>query len=963
MNRILRRLHTSFGAPAPSGATDRQLLERFLGGDQEAFAALVTRHARTVLAACRHVLSDPADVDDAFQATFLVLFKKARGLAWEESIGRWLYAVAHRIAVHARANAARRRNREASAGRQRQVEAAKPDLSWREACAILHEELDRLPERFRLPLLLCYLQGQSRDEAARNLGWTPGTVKGRLERGRQELASRLARRGIGLSAGLLAATAASPAKGAGLPADQVGRTVRAVVGGANESIRTLARGTFPGVLAGKRAVASVLVLTALLGLGTGWFAATGAAREEPAVADKESAPATKKPERAAHPHETRQVSGDVVDPDGKPVAGAKLLVPALRSNKPAYPENRDVRTVATTGADGRFSAAVDVARTADVKSLLIAYAPGFGVNWVEIDGGTAATPVEDLTIRLARDVPITGRVISTEGRPIPGLSVSVAVIQKPNDDKLDDYLATWKKEVRAALSSPRERFAVALSLITGPTTTDQDGRFTLRGAGAERIVQVLIHGGGAARGRAYVVTRPGFDPRPYNELLLRKENDRFRVLNHFRGLFAPDFTFIAEPGRQLTGVMTDAGTGQPIPGCRVSTFTSLGDVVDAPTDVHGRYQLDGVPKNPKGYLVYVVPPPGSDYLAPQAPEAPESDGYAPVRLDAKLARGAVVTGRVIDKQTGKGVRSGVRFVPLADNKFFGTKPEYSGYNNDRGLQKTDADGKFRVVTIPGPALLMAAAFEGEKQNGEEFSPYRNATPDPDHKELFQWDGRSWRVVAAQNFVEFLDEANAVKVVDIKETGQTTVEVSFDRGVTAKLVIQDADGQPLAGAWVAGVTEHWAVTYRLKDPVATVFALDRTKPRTLVAYHPERHLGGTITIDPEAKGPTVAKLGPLARVTGRLLDADGQPLAGATVSLFPIGRTAIELYRDVHPGGPPVASDKEGRFTLVDVVPGIALQLQYLKGQTTYAAKQRDKTLTLKPGETLDVGDRTLEPQQ
>jgi hypothetical protein len=547
---------------------------------------------------------------------------------------------------------------------------------------------------------------------------------------------------------------------------------------------------------------------------------------------------------------------------------------------------------------------------------------------------------------------------------MPGVSVSVAVIQKPNDDKLDDYLATWKKEVRAALSSPRERLAVALDLITGPTTTDRDGRFTLRGAGAERIVQVLIRGGGAARGLPYVVTRPGFDPKPSNELLLRKENDRFRVFMHFRGLFAPDFTFIAEPGRQLTGVMTDAGTGQPIPGCRVSTFASLGNWVDAPTDVHGRYQLDGVPKNPKGYQVYVVPPPGSDYLVPQSPEAPESDGYAPVRLDAKLARGAVVTGRVIDKQTGKGVRSGVWFVPLADNKFFGTKPEYSGHTNDRAMQKTDADGKFRVVTIPGPALLKAVAFEGEKLNGEEVDPYRKATLtlDPDHKELFQWDGRSWRVAVAQNFVEVLGGENALKVVDIKETGQTAVEVSFDRGLTAELVIQDADGRPLAGAWVAGMTERLA-TYRLKEPTATVFALDSKKPRTLVAYHPERHLGGTFTIDPEDKGPTVAKLGPLARVTGRLLDADRQPLAGATVSLFPTWPTAIELYRDVHPGGPPVASDKDGRFTLVDVVPGIALQLQYSKGQASYAAKERDKTLTLKPGETRDVGNRTLEPLQ
>src|SRR5207253_7552731 len=134
------------------------------------------------------------------------------------SVGGWLFGVAHRLAVKALGRAQRRRAVEGRAGKAREESAEGPDLSWREACAILHEELDRLPDKHRLPLLLCYLDGKSRDEAAKKLGWSVGAVKGHLERGRQRLGDRLARRGVTLSAGLLAAAAGSQATaGPGIP--------------------------------------------------------------------------------------------------------------------------------------------------------------------------------------------------------------------------------------------------------------------------------------------------------------------------------------------------------------------------------------------------------------------------------------------------------------------------------------------------------------------------------------------------------------------------------------------------------------------------------------------------------------------------------------------------------------------------------------------------------------------------
>src|SRR5205085_4667555 len=163
------------------------------------------------------------------------------------SVAAWLYGTAHRIACQARAAAVRRRRLEAGAASRAAPGPARlagpTDSTWREACAILHEELDRLPDRYRLPLVLCYLAGKSRDEAAQQLGWRLHAVKGRLERGRRRLRQRLARRGIELSVGLLAGLAVDPARAGGVPQELVRSTVGAAAAGtAPPAVAALARG-------------------------------------------------------------------------------------------------------------------------------------------------------------------------------------------------------------------------------------------------------------------------------------------------------------------------------------------------------------------------------------------------------------------------------------------------------------------------------------------------------------------------------------------------------------------------------------------------------------------------------------------------------------------------------------------------------------------------------------------------
>lgn len=187
-----------------SRLSDQRLLDIYRSRrDETAFAALVQRHGAVVLGVCRRVLHNEHDAEDAFQSTFLILAKKAGSIRRHESLSSWLYKVAYRLALRLRTRAAHQRAMKIGEVPAQGADAA-GDLSWRELRVVLDEELQKLPEKYRAPLVLCYLAGKTRDEAAEELGWTVGAVKGRLERGRQLLGARLRRRGLELSATLLA---------------------------------------------------------------------------------------------------------------------------------------------------------------------------------------------------------------------------------------------------------------------------------------------------------------------------------------------------------------------------------------------------------------------------------------------------------------------------------------------------------------------------------------------------------------------------------------------------------------------------------------------------------------------------------------------------------------------------------------------------------------------------------------
>ncbi|MFI5460140.1 MAG: RNA polymerase sigma factor, partial [Isosphaerales bacterium] len=208
---VLHQIERLFHQGTSIGATEGELLERFVTRrDETAFEALVARHGPMVLGVCRQLLRDPNDVDDAFQATFLVLVRKAGTLRRRDLLGNWLYGVAYRVAVRARSLSARRMARLVSDHEAVDLSAAqecRQDAALHRTTPIepepapwLHQEVSHLPEKYRIPILLCYFEGLTHDEAATRLGWPIGTVKGRLSRARDLLRKRLSRRGVTLSA-------------------------------------------------------------------------------------------------------------------------------------------------------------------------------------------------------------------------------------------------------------------------------------------------------------------------------------------------------------------------------------------------------------------------------------------------------------------------------------------------------------------------------------------------------------------------------------------------------------------------------------------------------------------------------------------------------------------------------------------------------------------------------------------
>jgi RNA polymerase sigma factor (sigma-70 family) len=560
MGGILRHLRDLFSDGTAVGLGDGQLLARYAASrDEAAFEALVARHGPMVLATCRAILRREPDVEDAFQATFLVLARKARSVRAGDALGGWLHRVAYRLSIQASAEARRRRRREAEASAMRTTtmtpSAPEPDVA-----PIVHEEVDRLPAKHRLPVVLCDLDGLTYEQAAGQLRWTVPTLRGRLAKARQQLHGRLARRGLtaGAVAGFLAAHSA--AARAAVPAALARSTVAAATTGtASISAVALSSTLIRSMAMTKLKAVSAAVLAAIA-LGSAAALAVGSRRvDPPGVAMPPQAVGEMKRPRAAKDAqppasgERIEVLGRVVDPQGRSVAGAAVRTYYLGRDDRLVPET-------TSGPDGRFRLRVrpwginSLSQSGAMYPWVVASAPGFGPGWASAIREPGAP--DETTVRLVEDgPPIEGRIVDLEGRPVAGSRVRVEQLWFAREGSV----SAWLDRARGtAIEGPwygLDKLPASIIATTGP-----DGRFRLTGIGRDRLAEVFVSGPTITTAQLYIANRDGAAIRTADPFGRGRPGITY---------YPRRFEHAAGPTRPIAGTIRDQDTGRPIAGLRI----------------------------------------------------------------------------------------------------------------------------------------------------------------------------------------------------------------------------------------------------------------------------------------------------------------------------------------------------------------------------------------------------------
>jgi RNA polymerase sigma factor (sigma-70 family) len=452
-----RYLSALFRVGTVAGLGDRVLLERFAdrrGADDEAaeiaFAALVERHGPMVLRVCRAVLGDRHEAEDAFQATFLVLASRARSIRRGDSVGSWLHGVALRVANRARWRAARRRHHERRHAEMTAATGADPTSGGRppdDVDGVLHEEIGRLPEKYRRPVVLCYLEGLTHDQAADRLGWPVGTVRRRLAGARDRLRGRLTRRGVApavLPAGLAgsgpvwepgpAAISVPPrlAEVTVRGALRVGSGRAALAGIVSAEAIALMKGVTQTMRTTKLIAMTAAILAAgLVTTGVGLLAYSGQPRDARAASAqaKDQPPGGHEEPGPAEPRREFELS--VVGPDGKPIPGAEVelgadpLPTAEQIRKGKLIRQQLHWVVMATNAAGQL--VLELPRTTKRFNVYITI-PGYGPFWAGWSSEEHDEPIPPrFTAELEAAWSAGGIVVDPDGKPVAGAEVSPSI--------------------------------------------------------------------------------------------------------------------------------------------------------------------------------------------------------------------------------------------------------------------------------------------------------------------------------------------------------------------------------------------------------------------------------------------------------------------------------------------------------------------------------------------------------
>ncbi len=928
--------------------SDQELLRRFSAGqDEVAFGSLLRRHGSMVLNVCRNVAGSEEDAEDAFQATFIVLARKAKSIKRLASAASWLHGVAYRTALHGRKTSATRQKHEHRAGRARGGEFA-DDLSWREAQHLIHAELTALPESYRAPLVLCFLEGRTQDEAAKQLNIAKSTLKKRLEHGRALLRMRLLRRGLGPAAILAACSWPAATVSACLPRVLATATVKAATAYAaghttagliSGQVTVLVASAIKATLATKLKVATTVLLALALVPTLGGRAfqdrpagdvAIKSAFSEPAPKPAALKAALRSPAAEAKtPTPDKDLivyGGRVLGSNGKPVAGAGLYM--TRGYSYAHRPIPSPK-YATTGPDGRFRFTVPKEEFIEDYTVVAAMAANHGAGWVGVphDGKR-----DNLTLQLVDDpVPITGKLIDLEGKPIPGATVRVLQISAAPGDDLGPWLEAVKTKKALALDLEQKYLPNGTIALSPTVTTDLNGRFRLTGMGGDRLVRVQIDAPTITSQQFCILSRLG----KAFEVIHREGRPDYGESSRVLTYHGADSQYVAAPSRPIKGMVRDKDTKKPLAGVVIESLKFSNDpiwgmnIVHTTTDAQGRYLLTGMPKG-EGNEIRLLPGNDRPYVSARAP-VPDSPGVDPVQVDFELKRGIWIEGKITDKVTGKPVRAQVEYHSFYTNPNLNDYRGFiaSGFNAVRVKE----DGSYRTIGLPGPGLMAVYHM-------------------PDYLLVSDRDDEFGVKESSLNTAPFamtiMGNYSAVARME-PATGLESFkcDISLDPGWKVTGTVLGPDGKVMPVEGPGAVTGWgWGKGKDLKKDEFTVWPFNPRRPHDIIFRHPKLGLVAKAQLPKENGTPITVRMEPGSTVTGRLIGANGQPRPSVKLAMavrLEGGRDGDRLYLEA------IETDRDGRFRINALLPGYYYRL-------TDDTRKFNFGTTLRLGHTTDLGD-------
>ena len=610
--------------------------------------------------------------------------------------------------------------------------------------------------------------------------------------------------------------------------------------------------------------------------------------------------------QAATSPKQQNVKGQVLGPEGKPIAGATVYAAwtlgGLAASGGPYGRLEDKIVAETkTDAQGHFVLTVSLDNPDPKRETLgwkiVAFADGFGPSWQrDVFVTKNASAGSAVTLGLVEDKPIRGRIVDLEGNPRAGIHARIhALHAAPSEQAIADWIQdTKKKRPPRSLEDyvyPGLSMASRTSPFPGPFpsrwndgflghgslalpadgVTDRDGRIQFKGLGADRLLILELSGQAIAKCRVQVVGRA-------MEAVLAEPLEKTGV--RAGTYYGREFQFVAEGTQPIAGTVTDAATGKPLVGVEVNVERTApglfqqGDFLATRTDKQGRYRIDGTPPG-GGHQVKVNFALDQPYF-PTEKEIKAASGFGPITCDFALHRGRWITGKLTDRDSKSPVKGAmIEYLPLRDNQH---AKDYSNYDPNitghvpSGRYTSSADGSFRVLAIPGKGVLGAIAL-----NQDEYI-YMTLNKDTVPKNLIQANDylttyHPWTITGY----------HAIKEVEVPESNEPTkVDLEFTRGLSRTLKIVDEQGQPVTGVRVLGRVFPPNLEQPASESTVEVIGLRPKDERDVVLLHPEQKIGKAIVIS--AGGQMTVRLEPCAIVRGRIVNDEAQPFSGLNVNV-------------------------------------------------------------------------------